>query len=118
MSDKRARCEELRCTPPLQQQLKETGMKRKGSVAATVLLLFGVVMLPATPAQKQVDKPTDAQKTQSSDSTNSKNRQTSKMIVSAVQFTFAANDAAKAETLLREIRDASRKEPGVVRFDV
>jgi autoinducer 2-degrading protein len=93
-------------------------MKRKGSVAAAVLLLFVVVMLPATPAQKRVNKPTDTQKTQSNDSTNSKNRQANNMIVSAVQFTFAAKDADNAVTLLREIRDASRKEPGVVRFDV
>ena len=40
------------------------------------------------------------------------------MIVSAIQFTFAAKDADRAESLLREIRDASVKEPGVARFDV
>ena len=40
------------------------------------------------------------------------------MIISAIQFTFAAKDADKAESLLREIRDASVKEPGVVRFEV
>ena len=40
------------------------------------------------------------------------------MIVSAIQFTFATKDADNAEKILREIRDASVKEPGVVRFDV
>jgi quinol monooxygenase YgiN len=40
------------------------------------------------------------------------------MIVSAIQFTFASKDADTSEKILREIRDASIKEPGVVRFDV
>jgi autoinducer 2-degrading protein len=40
------------------------------------------------------------------------------MIVSAVVFTFAPEDADKAEAMFRELRDASLKEPGIVRFEV
>ena len=40
------------------------------------------------------------------------------MLVQFVQFTFAPQDADKAEAILRELRDASRKEDGVVGFDV
>jgi len=40
------------------------------------------------------------------------------MIISAIQFTFDSKDIGNAEALLREVRDASIKEPGVVRFDV
>jgi quinol monooxygenase YgiN len=39
-------------------------------------------------------------------------------IISSIHFTFAAEDADKAESMLRELRDASRKEPGVIRFEV
>jgi quercetin dioxygenase-like cupin family protein/quinol monooxygenase YgiN len=41
-----------------------------------------------------------------------------KMIVTSIQYTFAAKDADKAEALLRELREATLREPGVVRFDV
>ncbi|MGB8910493.1 MAG: putative quinol monooxygenase [Candidatus Cybelea sp.] len=40
------------------------------------------------------------------------------MIIVSIVFTFAPQDADKAETMLRELRDASAKEPGVVRFEV
>ena len=40
------------------------------------------------------------------------------MIITSIIFTFASNDADKAEDILRELRDASIKEPGVVRFEV
>lgn len=40
------------------------------------------------------------------------------MLIQSVQFTFAPEDADKAEAILRELRDASRKEEGVVGFDV
>src|SRR5438270_12645783 len=93
-------------------------MKTKGSVAVVVLLLCAAVMLQAVIAQQPVNKPSPTQDRRSGDTTNDKNRQVKGMIVSAIQFTFAASDADKAEALLRQIRDASIKEPGVVRFDV
>jgi quinol monooxygenase YgiN len=40
------------------------------------------------------------------------------VIVQSVRFTFAPEDADKAEAILRELRDASREEEGVVGFDV
>jgi autoinducer 2-degrading protein len=40
------------------------------------------------------------------------------MIIQSVQFTFAPEDADKAEAILRELRDASRVEDGVIVFDV
>lgn len=40
------------------------------------------------------------------------------MIISAIVFTFATQDSNKAEVILRELRDASVKEPGIVRFEV
>jgi quinol monooxygenase YgiN len=40
------------------------------------------------------------------------------MLIQWVRFTFAPDDAEKAEGMLRELRDASRKEDGVVAFDV
>lgn len=40
------------------------------------------------------------------------------MIISAIQFTFDGNDADKAESLFRELRDASVKEAGVIEFQV
>jgi quinol monooxygenase YgiN len=40
------------------------------------------------------------------------------MLIQSVQFTFAPEDADRAEAILRELRDASRKEQGVVTFDV
>lgn len=43
---------------------------------------------------------------------------TNAMVHNSVHFTFAPEDADKAQTMLRELRDASRKEAGVVAFDV
>lgn len=40
------------------------------------------------------------------------------MLIQAIYFTFAPEDADKAETILRELRDASRKEEGVITFEV
>ena len=40
------------------------------------------------------------------------------MVIQSVHFTFAAEDADKAEAMLKELRDASRREEGVLTFDV
>lgn len=40
------------------------------------------------------------------------------MLIQSIHFTFAPEDADKAEDLLRELRDESRKEAGVIGFDV
>ena len=40
------------------------------------------------------------------------------MIINSIHFTFSPKDAAIAESLLRELRDASRKEGGVIQYDV
>jgi quinol monooxygenase YgiN len=40
------------------------------------------------------------------------------MLIQSIHFTFAPEDADKAEAILRELRDASRKEEGVITFDV
>lgn len=39
-------------------------------------------------------------------------------IITSIQFTFAPKDADTAESFLREVRDASVKEPGVIQFQV
>ena len=38
--------------------------------------------------------------------------------VQSIHYTFEPKDADAVETMLRELRDVSRKEPGVVAFDV
>jgi quinol monooxygenase YgiN len=40
------------------------------------------------------------------------------MIIQSVHYTFAPEDADKAEALFRELRDKSRQEEGVLTFDV
>jgi quinol monooxygenase YgiN len=40
------------------------------------------------------------------------------MLIQSIHFTFAPEDADKAERFLRELRDESRKEDGVIGFDV
>ena len=40
------------------------------------------------------------------------------MLIQSIHFTFAPEDADKVEGFLRELRDESRKEDGVIRFDV
>jgi quinol monooxygenase YgiN len=40
------------------------------------------------------------------------------MLIQSIHFTFAPEDADKAEGLLRELRDESRKEDGVISFDI
>lgn len=40
------------------------------------------------------------------------------MIINSIIFTFAPQDADKAETIFRQLRDASVKEAGVARFEV
>ena len=40
------------------------------------------------------------------------------MIITSIHYTFAAEDADKAESLFRELIDASVKEPGVIQFAV
>jgi (4S)-4-hydroxy-5-phosphonooxypentane-2,3-dione isomerase len=40
------------------------------------------------------------------------------VLIQSIVYTFAPEDADKAETMLRELRDLSRKEEGIVTFDV
>lgn len=40
------------------------------------------------------------------------------MLVQSIHYTFALEDADKAEAFFRELRDASRKEEGVIAFEV
>jgi quinol monooxygenase YgiN len=40
------------------------------------------------------------------------------MLVQSIHVTFAAEHAEQAESFLRELRDESRKEDGVISFDV
>jgi (4S)-4-hydroxy-5-phosphonooxypentane-2,3-dione isomerase len=40
------------------------------------------------------------------------------VLIQSIVYTFAPEDADKAETMLRELRDLSRKEDGIVTFDV
>jgi quinol monooxygenase YgiN len=40
------------------------------------------------------------------------------MLIQSIHFTFAPENADKAEAMLRELRDASRREDGVVAFEV
>ena len=40
------------------------------------------------------------------------------MLIQSIHFTFAPEDADKAAAILRELRDASREEDGVIGFDV
>ncbi len=40
------------------------------------------------------------------------------MVIQLIHFTFATADAERAQMMLRELRDTSRKEVGVVGFDV
>jgi quinol monooxygenase YgiN len=40
------------------------------------------------------------------------------MLIQSIQFTFAPEDGDRAEAILRELRDASRKEEGVISFEV
>ena len=39
-------------------------------------------------------------------------------MIHSIHFTFAPKDADLVESLFRELRDASRKEPGVIQFEV
>lgn len=40
------------------------------------------------------------------------------MVIQCVQYTFAPEDAKKAEAILGELRDACRTEAGVIKFEV
>jgi autoinducer 2-degrading protein len=40
------------------------------------------------------------------------------MLIQSIHYEFAPEDAGRIEELFRELRDASRKEPGVIQFDV
>jgi quinol monooxygenase YgiN len=40
------------------------------------------------------------------------------MIVSSIHYAFAPEDADRVESIFRELRDASVKEPGVMQFQV
>jgi len=82
------------------------------------LLLFVVVFVPAAWSQQPVTRQAKSQRRDKGTSTSKENKEVKGMIVSAIQFTFANQDADTAERLLREIRAASIKEPVVVRFEV
>ena len=40
------------------------------------------------------------------------------MLIQSIHYTFSPGDADKAEAILRELREASRQEEGVIEFDV
>ena len=40
------------------------------------------------------------------------------MIINSVRYVFAPEDADTAEAMFRELRDATRREEGVISFDV
>ena len=40
------------------------------------------------------------------------------MLINSIHYTFASADADRAESLFRELRDASRQEAGVIQFEV
>ncbi len=40
------------------------------------------------------------------------------MLINSIHFTFDAKDAEQASRSLRDLRDASRKEDGVIQYDV
>ncbi|HEY1428873.1 MAG TPA: putative quinol monooxygenase [Candidatus Tumulicola sp.] len=40
------------------------------------------------------------------------------MLIQSIHYEFAPEDADRVEELFRELRDASRKQPGVIQFDV
>jgi autoinducer 2-degrading protein len=40
------------------------------------------------------------------------------VLIQAIRYSFSLEDADQAEHIFRELRDASLKEPGVIRFDV
>ena len=40
------------------------------------------------------------------------------MIINSIHFTFSPKDAGIAESVLRELRDASQKEEGVIQYEV
>jgi quinol monooxygenase YgiN len=40
------------------------------------------------------------------------------MMINSIHYTFAPKEADIAESLFRELRDASRKEAGVIQFEV
>lgn len=40
------------------------------------------------------------------------------MLINSIHFTFDAKDVGAAEASLRELRDTSRKEDGVIQYDV
>jgi autoinducer 2-degrading protein len=96
----------------------EADMKITRFPAVAALFLFSVVLVPAVWSQQPVNKQTNSQGRDEGSSTSKRDKEVKGMIVSAIQFTFATKDADNAEKILREIRDASVKEPGVVRFDV
>jgi autoinducer 2-degrading protein len=40
------------------------------------------------------------------------------MLIQSIHYEFAPEDADRVEEIFRELRDASRTEPGVIQFDV
>jgi quinol monooxygenase YgiN len=40
------------------------------------------------------------------------------MLIQSIHFEFAPEDADRAEAMLRELREASREEEGVIGFDI
>jgi quinol monooxygenase YgiN len=50
--------------------------------------------------------------------TDSSNLASRVQLIQSVRYTFAPEDADRAVAILRELRDLSRREPGIVNFDV
>ncbi|MEO7202361.1 MAG: putative quinol monooxygenase [Candidatus Tumulicola sp.] len=40
------------------------------------------------------------------------------MLIQSIHYEFAPEDGDRIEEIFRELRDASRKEPGVIQFDI
>ena len=92
------------------------GMKIRRFAFVVALSLFGL-LVPTVWSQPPATKQTKSQGRDQGSIKCKEDKEVKGMIVSAIQFTFASKDADTAEKLLRGIRDASIKEPGVVRFD-
>jgi quinol monooxygenase YgiN len=80
-------------------------------VLLSLALCLGLIL--CTRAQSEKRKPTSTT-TEGADAIGSK----AMIIITSIHYTFAAKDADKAESLFRELRAASLKEPGVVEFEV
>jgi autoinducer 2-degrading protein len=105
-------------TPRNPHLAKENDMQIRRFAFLMGLLLFGVGLVQTVWSQAADTRQTKSQRLAVGSNKCNEDKEVKGMIVSAIQFTFASKDADTAEKLLRGIRDASIKEPGVVRFDV